>query len=801
MNKNISKVAVLGSGIMGSGIACHFANIGVEVLLLDICPKELNENEVKQNLNLDSKKVKNRIVNDMFQKCIKSRPSPIYNKKFLDRIKLGNFEDDIDKINEVDWIIEVVVEKLDIKKSVFDLVEKHRKTGTIITSNTSGIPIKLMNEGRSDDFKECFAITHFFNPPRYLNLFEVVPGPDCKKEILDFLLYYGEKFLGKTSVLAKDTPAFIGNRIGIFGIMSLFHQIKSGEYSVEEVDKLTGPAIGRPKSATFRTADIAGLDTMCHVANGVYEKCKDDESREVFKLPDFLQKMLDNNMLGSKTGKGFYKKIKDDNGKSKILALDLNTFKYNEQKKVSYETLKNARKCKKRDEKFKTLISGNDKASKFYEENFARMFGYIQNRIPEISNDITSIDAALKTGFGWKDGPFEIWNYIGVKEGVELMKKFDLKPAEWINEMIKKNTNNFYRINDGFREYYDINSNSFNKIAGQDGFVILKNTPENKVIWSNNEARLIDIGDDILNLEFGSKMNSINQNIIKALDKSIDIAEKDFKGLVLGNESDHFSAGADISVIFLAAIEQEYDELNFFMKMFQNTMMKLRYSSIPVIGAPHGYTLGGGCEVCLHCDKLIAYSETYIGLVEVGVGLVPGGGGLKEMALRASDKFRPNDVEVNLLQEYFINIGMAKTATSGFEGFDLDYLVKGRDHIIMNKKNQISIAKQTAINMYEMGYTKPIKRTDIKVLGKQALGMMYVGADSMLAGGYISEHDKKIANKIANVLCGGELSQATRVSEQYLLDLEREAFLSLCGERKTLERIQYMLKNGKPLRN
>ena len=381
------------------------------------------------------------------------------------------------------------------------------------------------------------------------------------------------------------------------------------------------------------------------------------------------------------------------------------------------------------------------------------------------------------------------------------MKKFDLKPAEWINEMIKKNTNNFYRINDGFREYYDINSNSFNKIAGQDGFVILKNIPENKVIWSNNEARLIDIGDDILNLEFGSKMNSINQNIIKALDKSIDIAEKDFKGLVLGNESDHFSAGADISVIFLAAIEQEYDELNFFMKMFQNTMMKLRYSSIPVIGAPHGYTLGGGCEVCLHCDKLIAYSETYIGLVEVGVGLVPGGGGLKEMALRASDKFRPNDVEVNLLQEYFINIGMAKTATSGFEGFDLDYLVKGRDHIIMNKKNQISIAKQTAINMYEVGYTKPIKRTDIKVLGKQALGMMYVGADSMLAGGYISEHDKKIANKIANVLCGGELSQATRVSEQYLLDLEREAFLSLCGERKTLERIQYMLKNGKPLRN
>ena len=370
MNRKISKVAVLGSGIMGSGIACHFANIGVEVLLLDICPKELNEIEKKKKLSIESKEVKNRIVNEMFNKCIKSKPSPIYNKKFLKRIKLGNFEDDIKKINEVDWIIEVVVEKLEIKKSVFDLVEKHRKKGTLITSNTSGIPIKLMNEGRSDDFKKCFAITHFFNPPRYLNLFEVVPGPNCDKSVLDFLLEYGEKFLGKTSVLAKDTPAFIGNRIGIFGIMSLFHQIKNGEFSIEEVDTLTGPAIGRPKSATFRTADIAGLDTMCHVANGVFDKCPNDESRNVFKLPEFLNKMLNKNMLGSKTNQGFYKKTKDKNGKTKILSLDLKTFNYNDQKKVKYETLSIARKCKKRDEKFKILINGNDKASEFYRENF-----------------------------------------------------------------------------------------------------------------------------------------------------------------------------------------------------------------------------------------------------------------------------------------------------------------------------------------------------------------------------------------------------------------------------------------------
>ena len=429
------------------------------------------------------------------------------------------------------------------------------------------------------------------------------------------------------------------------------------------------------------------------------------------------------------------------------------------------------------------------------------MFAYVQHRVPEISDDLHSIDSALRAGFGWKEGPFEIWNYLGVNEGVDLMKSFDFEPAEWITEMVSNNNNNFYKTNKGLTECSDKNTKSYLKIPGQDGFIILKNSTDEKVIWSNKEARLIDIGDDILNLEFGSKMNSINQNIIQALDKSIDLAESSYKGLVLGNESPHFSAGADISVIFLAAVEQEYDELNYFMKMFQNTMMKLRYSSIPVIGAPHGYTLGGGCEVCLHCDKLIAYSETYIGLVEVGVGLVPGGGGLKEMALRASETFRPNDVEVNLLQEYFINIGMAKTATSAYEGFDLDYLVKGRDNVVMNKKNQISIAKNVAINMHDMGYTKPIPKRNIKVLGKQGLGMLYVGADSMLAGGYISEHDKKIANKIANVLCGGELSQATLVSEQYLLDLEREAFLSLCGEKKTLERIQYMLKNGKPLRN
>ena len=691
MKRNISKVAVLGSGIMGSGIACHFANIGVEVLLLDICPNELNESEKQKKLSLDSKAVKNRIVNEMFNKCIKSKPSPIYSKSFIKRIKLGNFDDDISKIKSADWIIEVVVEKLEIKQKVFDLIEKHRTPGTIVTSNTSGIPIKLMSKGRSDDFNKNFAITHFFNPPRYLNLFEVIPSPDCDKHLLSFLLKYGEKYLGKTSILAKDTPAFIGNRIGTFGIQSLFHQVKNGDYTIEEIDKLTGSIIGRPKSATFRTADVVGLDTLISVSKGIYDSCKNDESIEIFKEPDFLKKMVKNNALGSKTGKGFYKKIKDKGGKSKILRLDFESMEYVEQKKVNFDILSKARKIKTSKEKFKFLVSGDDKASNFYKENFSRMFHYIQNRIPEISDSIVSIDEAMKAGFGWKDGPFEIWNYIGINEGKELMKLYGLETAKWVDDMLSNGYNEFYRKSEGIVEYYEITSKKYKTKPGQEGFIILKNILEDKVVWSNSEATLYDIGSDIVNLEFSSKMNVINQNIISSLKKGVEIAEKDFKGLVIGNEGSHFSAGADISMIFLLSVEQEYDELNHVMKIFQDTMMRLRYSAIPVVAAPHGYTLGGGCELCLQCDAVVPYSETYIGLVEAGIGLLPGGGGMKEMILRASDKFKKNDVEVNILQEYFMNIGMGKTATSGFEGYELDYFIKGRDITVMNKKKSILI--------------------------------------------------------------------------------------------------------------
>ena len=801
MKRKINSVAVIGSGVMGSGIACHFANIGIKVLLLDIAPNKLNESEEKLGLSLEDKVVKNRIVTEMFQRCIKSKPAPLYHKNFTKRIILGNLTEDIDKISEVDWIIEVVTEKLSIKQIVFEQIEKYRTKGTLVTSNTSGIPIKQMNKGRSEDFKRNFAVTHFFNPPRYLKLFEIIPGPDCNPEIIDFLNDFGERYLGKDSVLAKDTPGFIGNRIGTFGMVNILNNIKKLDLSIEEIDKLTGPIIGSPKSATFRTSDIVGLDTTVNVATGIYENCPNDEFRDTFKLPKYIYKMLENNWLGSKTNGGFYKRIKDENGKSTILSLDLEKLEYSPVKKVSFETISNARKINKVIDRVSVLVDGKDKAGEFYRFNFGTMFSYIQNRIPEISNELYRIDDALRAGFGWKNGPFQIWDSIGIKKGVEIMESLGNKPARWISEMIKNNIDNFYKVENRKIYYYDLNTKSFIIKPGQDSLIILNNLNKSSVIWENSDSVIKDIGDEIINLEFRTKMNTLGQGVLMGINKAVDLAEKNYKGIVIGNEGSHFSAGANLGAIFMASAEQEYDEINIAIKFFQDSMMKLRYSSIPVIAAPHGLTLGGGCEVTMHSDKAVVYSESYIGLVEVGAGLIPGGGGCKEMALRASKKFSKNDVELNVLQEYFLNIGMAKTSTSAYEAIDLGYLQPNNDTIIMNKNHQISIAKKHAILMSDYGYLPPCKEKNIKVLGKQALGMFMVGSDTMKAGGYISEHDQKIANKIAYVISGGDLSQSTLVNEQYLLDLEREAFLSLCSERKTLERIQYILKTGKPLRN
>lgn len=796
MKRRIKKVAVIGSGIMGSGIACHFANIGAEVLLLDIVPNQLTEAEEKKGLTLESKAVRNRIVNDNLAAALKSNPSPIYDKKFADRISTGNTTDDLPKIKDVDWIIEVVVERLDIKKAVYEQIEKYRKPGTLITSNTSGIPIHFMSEGRSEDFQEHFCGTHFFNPVRYLKLFEIIPGPKTKPEVLDFLNEYGDKFLGKTSVVAKDTPAFIGNRIGIYGIMSLFHLVKEMGLTIEEVDKLTGPVIGRPKSATFRTVDVVGLDTLVHVANGLYDNCPTDEAHELFKLPDFINHMMENKWLGSKTKQGFYKKVDKD-----ILSLDLNTLEYRPQQKASFQTLELTKTIDKVVDRFKVLVKGKDKAGDFYRKSFAGLFAYVSNRVPEITDDLYKIDDAMKAGFGWEHGPFQIWDAIGVETALEFMNELGEKPADWVQEMLDSGNKSFYTVKEGANYYYDIPSKSQKKIPGQDAFIILDNIRETKKVWGNADTTLFDLGDGIVNLEFHSKMNSIGGGVITGINKAIEIAENQYEGLVIGNQGANFSVGANLAMIFMMAVEQEYDELNFAIKAFQDTMMRVRYSAIPVIAAPHTMTLGGGCELTMHADRAVAAAETYIGLVEFGVGVIPGGGGSKEMTLRAADQFKKNDVKLNVLQEYFLTVGMAKVATSAQEAFDLGILQKGKDVVVVNKDRQIAEAKKHALLMAEAGYTQPVRRKDIEVLGKQALGAFLVGTDGMMAGKYISEHDRKIANKLAYVMAGGDLSEPTLVTEQYLLDLEREAFLSLCTERKTLERIQYMLTKGKPLRN
>jgi len=799
--RRIKKVAIIGSGIMGSGIACHFANIGVDVLLLDIIPRELNDREKAKGLTLEDKVVRNRLVNEALSASLKSKPSPIYHQKFANRITTGNLEDDISKVKDVDWIMEVVVERLDIKQQVFEKLEKHRTPGTLITSNTSGIPIKFMSKGRSEDFQKHFCGTHFFNPARYLKLFEIIPGPKTDATVLEFLNGYGEQFLGKTSVIAKDTPAFIGNRIGIFSIMSLFHTVKDMDLTIEEVDKLTGPVIGRPKSATFRTVDVVGLDTLVHVANGIAENCKDDEQLELFKLPDFINTMMENKWLGSKTGQGFYKKIKNEDGSSEILSLDLSTLEYRSAKRAKFATLELTKQVDKVVDRFKILVNGKDKAGEFYRKSFASLFAYVSNRIPEITDDLYKIDDAMKAGFGWEHGPFQIWDAIGVEKGIELMKAEGLVPNTWVNDMLSSGSSSFYTVKDGATYAYDIPKKSQEKIPGQDAFIILDNIRKSNEVFKNSGVVIEDLGDGILNCEFQSKMNTIGGDVLAGINKAIDLAEKDFDGLVIGNQGSNFSVGANIGMIFMMAVEQEYDELNGAIKYFQDTMMRMRYSSIPTISAPHGMSLGGACELSMHADKVVAAAETYMGLVEFGVGVIPGGAGSKEMALRASDTFRKGDVELNVLQEYFLTVGMAKVSTSAYEAFDLGVLQKGKDIVVVNKDRQIATAKAHAKLMADAGYTQPVKRTDVKVLGKQALGMFLVGTDAMKDSHYISEHDMKIANKLAYVMAGGDLSEPTLVSEQYLLDLEREAFLSLCTERKTLERIQHMLKTGKPLRN
>jgi 3-hydroxyacyl-CoA dehydrogenase len=784
----IKKVAVLGSGVMGSRIACHFANIGLQVLLLDIVPTDADA------------KSRNKLVNDALAAALKSNPSPIYSKGLAKNITTGNFDDDMPKIAGCDWVIEVVVERLDIKQKVFENVEKYRKPGTLITSNTSGIPIHLMAEGRSEDFRKHFCGSHFFNPPRYLKLLEIIPAADTLPEVVDFLLGYGEKYLGKTTVLAKDTPAFIGNRIGVFSIMSMLHYVEKTGMTVEEVDKLTGPVIGHPKSATFRTTDVVGLDTLVHVANGLRQGVPDDEAKDLFKIPGFVTKMVSNNWLGSKSGQGFYKKEKVD-GANQFYTLDLKTLEYQPSKKVKFPSLETTKTVDNLKDRMKILFAAKDKAGDFYRAIFYQLFAYSSNRIPEISDELYKIDAAVNAGFGWEMGPFEKWDALGVETTIKAMEAEGNKPAAWVYEMLKSGAASFYKIQDGKRLYYDIKSKTYLVIPGTEDFILLDTIRAANTIWKNNGTTITDLGDGIINLEFHTKMNTIGGEVIEGINKAITLAEQSYKGLVISNEGANFSAGANVGMIFMMAVEQEFDELNMVIKAFQNTMMRIRYSSIPVVAAPHQMALGGGCELCLHADKVVAHAELYMGLVEFGVGLIPGGGGTKEFALRLSDELQEGDIELNNFRERFLTIGQAKVSTSAHEAFELGYLKKGRDMVVVSRNRVLSEAKKQCLLMANEGYVQPVPRKDIRVLGKQALGLGYVGANTMLSGNYISEHDVKISQKLAYVLAGADLSQPTLVSEEYLLNLEREAFVSLCAERKTLERIQSILTGGKTLRN
>jgi len=797
MKRRIKHVTVLGSGIMGSGIAAHFANIGVQVLLLDIVPFELSEAEQKKGLTLEDKNVRNRIAAENFAKLKKASPALLYTPKFAERITVGNFDDDLKQIKNTDWIIEVVVERLDIKKSVYEKIEQFRKPGTLISSNTSGIPIHHLVEGRSEDFKKHFAGTHFFNPVRYLPLLEVIPTSDTDPEIVKFYMDYGSKFLGKTTVLAKDTPAFIANRIGVFSMMNLLHEVKGLGLSVTDIDKLTGPVIGRPKSATFRTADVVGLDTLVMVANGVSASGTEaSNSNDVFKLPEYIQKMVDNKWLGSKTQQGFYKKIKNAEGKSEIHGLNLETMEYELQEKTNFPTLELTKNIDRPIDRFKVLITGKDKAGELYRKSLGALFGYVSHKVPEISDEVYKIDDAMRAGFGWENGPFEIWDAVGVQKGIELAKDAGYEVSDWV-----KSVDTFYKINDeGQSTYFDQNSGNYLNAPGKDAFIILDNIRKNKTLWSNSGSAIQDLGDGIINFEIRSKMNSLGGEVLDGLNRAIDLAEKDYDGLVIGNQGANFSVGANLAMILMMAIEQDWDDLNMAIAYFQKSMMRVRYSSIPVIVAPHGMTLGGGCEMTMHADRVVAAAETYIGLVETGVGVIPGGGGTKEFALRTSREFQKDDVKNNRLRDMFMNIAMGKVATSAYEAYDMGILEQHKDIVVVDKNRQIKTAKMLALSLAEHGYTQPIEQ-HVKVLGKDALGMFLVGTDQMLTGKYISEHDKLIADKLANVLVGGNLSEPTVVTEQYLLNLERETFLQLCGERKTLERIQYMLQKGKPLRN
>jgi len=799
----IKKAAVLGAGTMGAAIAAHLSNAGVETLLLDIAPKELSPDEEKRGLALDDRRVRNRIVNSLFDASKKLKPAPFMSLANTKLITLGNFTDDLAKIGECDLVIEAVVENLEIKHKLFAEVDKFRKPTAVIASNTSGLPVDAIAEPFSDDFKQHFVGIHFFNPPRYMKLVELIPGKRTSGEISCGVAGFLDQRLGKGVVPAKDRPNFIANRIGTFGMMATVHEMLAMGFTPTEVDQMTGKAIGHAKSATFRTSDLVGLDVLAHVNNNLYPAIPDDEDRDVFRLPEVIEKMLAAKILGDKTGGGFFKKSKDAEGNRAILELDLSTLEYKPQQKTKFASIDGAKQIDDLPKRINTLVWGEDRVGEFLWKTISRMSRYSANRIPEIADTIVEIDNAIKWGFGWEIGVFETWDAIGLERSVERMKQEGAAIPESIEKMLAAGATSFYKREDGQTEFYDLVSGGYKKVPARPGVLVLKDVKDRTgVIKSNVAASLIDIGDGVACLEFHSKMNSLGGDTIAMINAAIDEVEKNFAGLVIGNQGGNFSAGANIMMLLLAAQEEEWDDIEMMIRGLQKAVMRMRYSAKPVVTAPYGLTLGGGCEITLHGNRVRAAAETYIGLVEVGIGVIPAGGGTKEMAMRASDAWAktPDADPIAFLKKTFETIGTGKVAASAQEARELGFLA-ACDSISMNGDRLIQDAKQEVLNLAASGFVAPIERKDVTVFGESAESAMKLAIHMMNRGGFISEHDKIVGSKLAHILAGGSINHRAEVSEQYLLDLEREAFLSLSGMKKTQERIAAMLKTGKPLRN
>ncbi|MBX2814603.1 MAG: 3-hydroxyacyl-CoA dehydrogenase/enoyl-CoA hydratase family protein [Saprospiraceae bacterium] len=798
MSYRIQKAAVLGSGVMGTGIACHLANVGLEVVMLDIVPRDLSEADQQNPV------ARNAVAAGALKAALKNKPAALYRKQFASRITVGNFDDDFDKIADADWIIEVVVERLDIKHKIFAQVEQHRKKGSLVTSNTSSIPIRMLVEGRSDEFKEHFCGTHFFNPPRYMRLLEVIPHEGSKQDVIDFFMHFGDVVLGKQTVLCKDTPAFIANRIGVMSGIKMFELTDKHKMSIEEVDAITGPFIGRPKTATFKLQDLVGLDTGDKVSRFVLDAAKDEFLSEVKTVtPPYMEFLLENKFLGRKSGKGFYErtKEKDENGKRIINALNLQTLEYAPATKPRLELVGKARNIERFDKRMQVIMQHESREGDFIREYFAALLSYAAMRVPEISDEIYSVDDAMRSGYAWDYGPFEYWDAIGLQEGIDLIKAHHGAIPAWIEKMSAQGAASFYKKEGGKKLFYQMSDGSYAEVPSAQGLIILDTLRGTDPVFSNSECNILDIGDGVLCVEFTSKSNAIGQGIGEGILHAIELAESEgWQGVVIGNNATNFTVGANLMNIGMLAAQQEFDLLSTMVDGFQQINMRIRTSKIPVVVATQGYVFGGGCEISMHADAGIYAAESYIGLVEVGVGLLPGGGGTKEMALRASDKFFEGDVQMPTLIDHFKPIAMAAVATSADEAFEHNYLLVGKDEVCMNTPRNISEAKRKVIELAR-NYVAPTPRTDVEVLGRAGLATLYTAINEFLLGQYMSEYDAEIARKVAYVICGGDLTSSQSVSEQYLLDIEREGFLSLLGNQKTLDRIQYMLVNNKPLRN